>query len=65
MRTLLHLSDLHFGRIEESVSNSFNAVRIDGSRTKVERRVWMPEQTRFSVASTQSFEFLLGGWVPP
>ena len=65
MRTLVHRSDLHFGRIEESESNSFNVVRIDRSSINVERVVWMPEQTRFSVASTQSFEFLLGGWVPP
>ena len=45
-------------------SNSFNVVRIERSSINVERLVWMPERTSFSVASTRSFEFLPGGWVP-
>ncbi|MEO8543370.1 MAG: metallophosphoesterase [Betaproteobacteria bacterium] len=45
-------------------SNSFNVVRIDRTRIEVERLVWIPKQASFSVASTQSFEFLPGGWVP-
>jgi 3',5'-cyclic AMP phosphodiesterase CpdA len=44
--------------------NSFNVVRIDRSSMDVEHLAWLPEQSRFSVSSTQRFEFLSGQWAP-
>lgn len=44
-------------------ANSFNVVRIHHPEIVVERLVWQPEKTVFSVASLENFRHTADGWV--
>jgi 3',5'-cyclic AMP phosphodiesterase CpdA len=43
-------------------TNSFNVIRIDRPRLRVERLAWQPENSRFAIAETQEFSQTPEGW---